>query len=500
VRIGLRSRAALALGLAISMSAPAATLAAGEIGTTTTITSIDGGDHSAAFYPTTFTVRVDPDGITGTAPCGPVKIFEIVATVPVLLTSIQTCTNGATIEYVHQAGFDLGTHTFKAAWEIESDAWLDSESATVELTILKTDSTVSVSAEQTVEAHHSLTFQAGVGSWSNAFALSGTVKFYRSGTATPICTVTARVDNLHSCSIAFGTTGTFDVTAVYSGNTWVNGSTSDPFAVTVTPDTVHASSVGLGFTTFYPATDGYRDVLPIRGTRNESISVTARVYSPGGSLLKTFTKTVGTGAYLFNWNGRNTAGTILPEGTYRVVQTLRDAAGTTKAFTSFVVLSKKHLVTITKTLSKKGNAAVAGGTYGTGTILENTSTGYILMKPGSSGWTGAGWQFTLPSATIYKSLKFRVYGKHGLSVPPTYIGMQNFSWCPLVAGLDWEEACFDHLRTFGNTANTLAYYTTTGSLTTNKSGLTVRGFVTNYVGPAYVYRAEVVVTYQVLQY
>jgi len=487
-----------ALGGTGLFAAPA--LAAGELSTSITITSIT-ADSQAAFIPTTFHITTTVEGISEPSPCPSlIKIYEIIDDTPVEVMSQEFCAWGGSADLVYQAGFDLGTHTFKAAWVIDpTNHYASSESPTVDKTMVKTDSTTSLFADVSAEVHTPTLLQAAVGAWTNAFATGATIKFYRSGSATPLCTVAARTDNMHTCTTTFATAGTYTMTAVYSGNTWVNGSTSDPVTLTVTPDTVHGTAT-IQYANFYPVTDGYRDALSISGTRSEQISVVARVYSPGGTLLKTYTKAAGAYPYAFSWNGRNSSGVILPEGRYKIVQVQKDAFNTTKTFTHYVNLSKKKLTTLTKVISKKGNAATAGGVSGTGVIYESTTSGYILMKPGSSGWTGVGYQFTIPTATIYKSIKFRIYGKHGMTAPPSTIGMQNFSWCPYSSSTDWDEYCFDRLQTFGNTANSLAWYTTTGSLSTNKSGQIVRGMVSNTVGPAYVYKAEVVVTYQVLTY
>ena len=49
------------------------------------------------------------------------------------------------------------------------------------------------------------------------------------------------------------------------------------------------------------------------------------------------------GPYTYIWNGRNAAGTILPAGKYRIVQTLTDTALNLGLATFSVTLSKKKL-------------------------------------------------------------------------------------------------------------------------------------------------------------
>ena len=76
--------------------------------------------------------------------------------------------------------------------------------------------------------------------------------------------------------------------------------------------------------------------------------------------------------------------------------------------------------------------------------------------------------------------------------------MQNFVSCPYVAGSNWNTDCFDRWHTIGGTGT--KWYSTTGSLTYNRSGTRVRGLVSDGHGTIYVYKAQVVITYGVLKY
>lgn len=323
--------------------------------------------------------------------------------------------------------------------------------------------------------------------------------FSRSGVATPICSLPAQAD-LTSCTVPALATGTYQFRVAYSGNARTLASTSDWQTVNVVPDVVHATGISLQYSTFYPVKDSYEDTVAIKGTRNEPISVTIRIYNPAGSLYKTVTIGSGTGAYSYAWNGRNSAGTIFAEGKYKVVQTLRDSAGTTLTSTLYTTISKKKIYTYSKTVAHYGSTLTAKGTSGTGTLSLNATSRYALLKAGSSGWAGVGWEFTLPTATIYKSIKFQVDAKAGFIGAPVQIGMQNFSTCAYATDNDWNTSCFDRWVQIGNSTATTAWYTTWGSITTNRSGTHARGTLSVFGGTVYVYKAQVVVTYGILKY
>ena len=107
-----------------------------------------------------------------------------------------------------------------------------------------------------------------------------------------------------------------------------------------------------------------------------------------------------------------------------------------------------------------------------------------------------GYQFTIPSATRYKSLAFQIYAKGPKTSPASAIGMQNFSWCPYVAH-EWNISCFDRVKTIGGGGT--KWFSTSGNVTANRSGTRVRGVVSVADGIYYVYKARVKVVYQVLR-
>jgi FlgD Ig-like domain len=502
----MRTRLRLVVGAVALMAtvlAPSpASAAPGDISTSITITSIT-VDAQAAFIPTTFHVSMSTS-ISEPAPCpASLKIYEVVDAVDVFVASNDDfCAYGGIADIVYQPGFDIGTHTFKAKWEIDpTNHYASSESPTAQLTVIKTDSFVNLgSGFAPVEAHSTFTLETPVDAWTSKFAENTTVTVTRTGLDTPICVIPVVVENTMQCDMTFPTPGVYTLTGTYSGNTWSNGSNAQT-QVTVVADTVHASP-SVQYTTFYPVKDSYRDTVAIRGTRDEVVGVTIKVYSPSGSLLKTVSIASGTGAYNYNWNGRNSAGTIYASGKYKVVQTLKDGAGATKVVTSYVTLSKKKLYTYTKTITKKGSSVTAKGAAVGGKVTLSTTSGYAKLYAPTlfTSWAGAGWELTLPSATIYKSFYVRVYGRHSGPMGDTSVSAQNFASCPYVAGSSWDVSCFDAPAQLSSTSGTtLHYYKTANLSSSHRAGTKVRVSVSSYYGTTYIYKAQVVVTYQVLK-
>jgi hypothetical protein len=291
--------------------------------------------------------------------------------------------------------------------------------------------------------------------------------------ATGDVTVAEGATTLDTCTLAGGTcdvtltlasVGDHTLTVSYPGDAGFAAATTNEL-VTVVANTIQATGVGLSYSTFYPYKDGYRDSVTARGKRNEAASVTIKVYSPTGKLLKTApTIASATGAYSWPWSGRNSSGTMYPAGKYKITQTLNDGY-MTRTFTSFVNLSAKRLYTYTKTLTK---------TYPQRTREAANSVA---------------WQFTLPSATVYKKLVFAVYAK---SAPGGGFGAHDFTAC---SKSTWNTACAAPAASIGTS---FAWRKVTGSVARNRSGTYVRLYAAASTRSNLKY-GRVIVTYAVLK-
>jgi flagellar hook capping protein FlgD len=260
---------------------------------------------------------------------------------------------------------------------------------------------------------------------------------------------------------------------------------------------VQATGVTIDLGTFYPVRDGYRDYVHAKGSRLEPASVRVLVYNPSNRVVRTFSLARASGGYSITWNGRSTSGALQPAGRYKVVQQLTDAAGMKLTVSKFVVVSLKKLVFSTKYITKNGSSVTAAGHVGSGSVGVSTTTGIARLRVTSGGWAGAGYQFSLPSATVYRSLAFQAYVKGSGGVPPNELGMQNFKTCSISSG--WHESCFDHWGYGGAHPFYPIWRSTSGSPTNNRSGRDVRGLFSVNYGTVYVYKVRVKVVFGVLK-
>jgi hypothetical protein len=387
------------------------------------------------------------------------------------------------------AALSEGSHVFRA--RIPETDYVLGTSSMITVTVTKGATTPVWTSELSVQAHHSLLVGVAVNGPDGGVTWDGamTVK----NVATNAVVATGEIGM--QFTLPAMTVGPHDFLVSYAGNANYEPS-SKTFTVTVVPDVVEAVSVGLSATGFYPYVDGYRDTVLVKGGRIEPISVGIRIYNSGGSLVKSVSIARGTGGYGYYWNGKTSTGALLAAGTYRVVQRLTDAFGTVRTYTNYVGLSRKRLYYHTAYITKLGSSISAKGTVGSGRVALSTTSGYARLYSPSwpSNWAGVGYQFTIPSATVYKSISFQVYAKGVFGAAPNEIGLQNFATCPYSTA--WNEYCFDHRRALGGSS--FYWVSAPGSITYNRYGRTVRGIVSVYYGTYYIYKARVKVYYATL--
>lgn len=309
----------------------------------------------------------------------------------------------------------------------------------------------------------------------------------------PSCTAVPVSTSGTECHLPGLAVGSYTYEAAYSGNLATAPSTSAQvtFDVTPVPDTtVDATGVTSAPGTFYPALDGYLDTVAITGTRGEPISATIEVRGPTNVLVASFDVPAASGPYEVAWSGRDTGGTMLPPGTYTITQTLTDAANNQLVVTTTAALSPKKLVSKTAVFDKLGRSISASS----GAVVVSAS-GYLKLDARHTR-KSVGYGFTIPKATRYTALSFKVYAKGPRTSPANTISLQDFAICPYVAG-SWVLSCFDHRQPIGGSKT--AWYRTTGSPSANRSGTRVRAAIAAVRGVTYIYRVRLTVAYQVLQ-
>jgi hypothetical protein len=177
---------------------------------------------------------------------------------------------------------------------------------------------------------------------------------------------------------------------------------------------VEATGLAVSPTTFYPVVDGYRDTISIKGTTLEPATVTIRIFNSKGSLVRSLALGSRSGAFSTTWNGKNSSGTLLAAGTYKVQHRLQDTKGNVLYKSTPVTLSWRKVKWVAASSTRYGTAYATTLRGGTGTISRTSSFTSGLRVAGgssSSGYAVARYSFTLRSALAYKGLKIQVLGK-----------------------------------------------------------------------------------------
>jgi hypothetical protein len=439
-------------------------------------------------------------------PVGSVKFYDTTPDTPVLLgtkTLVGQTASGVSKAVLSLNTLGPGTHAIEAEFVGPDPVRTNSTSDPLDVAVEQGGVSLAVAPQGGV-------IEAGVPFYMSAtldspldYTTDATVTFKKVGSSTPICTLAA--SNATQCLIPGQPIGDPQFYVEYSGNWNVSAKTSAPVAVHVVANTAQASGVGVQYATFYPVKDGYRDTVAIRGTTWEAITVTIKIYKPSGALLRTVTVPANHIDYSWAWNGRTSSGSILPEGKYKVVQSLKDATNITKTVTSFVTLSKKKLAYHTVTLTQTGSSLDARGHGGTGTVTVYSGSHSVRLRATSDGFSyaAAGWQYTLPSAAVYKTIVAKFYGRRSGGSGTNALGAQRFDWsgCAYHATGDWNINCFQHTLNIPSTSGTTLHTYKSGALNSHvRSGRKVRLDVLTLGGTIYVYKMSVVVTYGVLTY
>ena len=186
------------------------------------------------------------------------------------------------------------------------------------------------------------------------------------------------------------------------------------FTLTVGPpdQVVSASGVGVNLSRFYPYVDSYKDSVLVRGTLGEWATVKIDIYNTStNGKVRSFDLGLRRGAYGQAWNGRTAAGTRVPATKYKVVQTLHDQLGNKLVAVAYTTVSWKRLYVLSGSKTLYGAQYSFHGDPGNGSISTRSAFYRGIKLTSGASWVGLGYRFSLPSATVYKSVTFRVLGK-----------------------------------------------------------------------------------------
>jgi hypothetical protein len=280
------------------------------------------------------------------------------------------------------------------------------------LTIVHGASSVTLSTATTVfETSTPVTWTAAVEPGVSGATPAGSLVFTIDGVARPAVPLDS--NGRGSLTVTWATPGSKRVQVAYAGDASFAPSGSASATPTVVANTARATGLGVTETTFYPLVDGWRDTVTVRGTRREALSLSISVKNASGSVVRTFTARTASGPYAWTWNGRTSGGTALPAGVYTITQTLTDPYGShpRAVTTSKVTLSLRKISWSTVTVTARPGPRCFQFTSGDGVGAYSCGTAGALSLTGSAGhWPGVGYQFTLPSANAYRSIRVEVLG------------------------------------------------------------------------------------------
>jgi flagellar hook assembly protein FlgD len=227
-------------------------------------------------------------------------------------------------------------------------------------------------------------------------------------------------------TLTLSTTATIDG-APYSGTV----------SKSITVDTV-APTLGLPTgrnVTFYPVHDGYRDAFASKVSDDSTGSLSLLILTTTGHAIRVLSRTnSGPGTFSLSWDGKNSGGHLVPAGTYHFRWDAQDRAGNRSQGSTYkLVVSLRHLVVKTATLTEHGSADV---TVGASKSCASSSKSHSAFSPNGlllmnncslSEFEAviAVYGFHVPGAIVYSHIQLSSYGY--TPAPPGALGSLIFN-------------------------------------------------------------------------
>lgn len=169
-------------------------------------------------------------------------------------------------------------------------------------------------------------------------------------------------------------------------------------AFTVAGPALVLGDVAVSPAAFYPTVvDGFRDSVTASWTSNASAGHTVTVLDSRGSVVRrTDLGDLAAGNHSWAWNGRNSSGTRVAVGSYRIRVDADDHAGSTTSFTRSVLVRTGYR-TRRHTLVRAGNAS-AGSASGTCYVTRDGSARTTSLDCWGGRYARASYSFRLPAA------------------------------------------------------------------------------------------------------
>ena len=379
--------------------------------------------HVSQLRPTTTSLSVSPDGnvvedsgyvLTATVSPNPgpldVAFYGYDDENPLGTARIDAETGVATYD---TGPLSPGTYSFQAVFN-STAVYAASGSAVITRTVLRaTETSLSLSRSSLVVGQ-SLSMTATVVPTPSG----GTVAFTATSGTTTIAIGSDDPDSSGHATLSTSSlpVGTWTIEAAYSGSDSY-ASSSDTASVSVLADTtVQVTNVHITYSTFYPVKDDYRDTVSVKGSLQEKATTSVAVHSSTGHVVRRLALSARTGAFSLTWNGRNSNGTLVKEGKYRLALKVTDMHGNTKRFSLYTTVSKMKLIwksgTKTRYADTFDDGVATGSAWGSTGSDSDFARGLLLYGGHYSGdGVLALYQWRLPSAVKYGKLRFSAHGK-----------------------------------------------------------------------------------------
>ena len=176
--------------------------------------------------------------------------------------------------------------------------------------------------------------------------------------------------------------GTYDWT-ISATDAWLNGTATGSGKVVV--DTVGPAVSGLvpAATTpsvFSPNGDGVRDTAVTSATLSEAGSLLVRISDGSDATVRTMTVPATAGANSVTWDGRSSAGALVPDGAYTIRLTGRDLAGNTGSAVS-------REISVVRLLGFVMTSYSVIYPQDLDRLAKSTNLAFTLTRPATVTWT-----------------------------------------------------------------------------------------------------------------
>ena len=318
------------------------------------------------------------------------------------------------------------------------------------LTVVHGASSVTLSTTTTVfETGTPVTWIAAVEPEVSGALPTGSLVFNIDGIAQPA--VPLDKNGRGSMAVRWSTPGRKSVAVSYAGDASFAATGTASTAPSVVANRARATGVGVSAPSFYPIIDGWLDTVTARGTRLEPLSVAITVKDASGNAVRTSTFRTAAGPYSWAWNGRRSDGSALPGGRYTIVQSLTDPYGSRPraVTTSSVVLSLREITWSAIIITARPGPRCFGFSSGDGVGAYSCSSAAPLRLAAAGGhWPGVGYEFRLPSASAYRSVRVEVEGTSTGRLPT--VGFHDWTLGPAWGQLyrpDWQRTAISPTAT-----------------------------------------------------